>query len=101
MRKITLVKTIMDDPFNKALFSVSPALSGHGTAHYIVVQVKNDEGNYFVMGHPCDSNGTIKNKEWFFVQKFDGDEDSFITALHNLVLEVKESDQLKTYKEEE
>jgi len=62
MRKITLVKTIMDDPFNKALFSVSPALSGHGMAHYIVVQVKNDEGNYFVMGHPCDSNGTIKNK---------------------------------------
>lgn len=101
MRKVTLIKTIQNSPFNKALFSITPALSGHGTAHYIVIQVKYDEGNFFVMGHPCDSNGIIKNKQWVFIEKFDGDQDSFMTALYDLIVAIKQSDQLKTFEEED
>jgi|LauGreDrversion4_2_1035121.scaffolds.fasta_scaffold00333_55 hypothetical protein len=101
MRKVTLIKTIQDSPFNKALFSITPALSGHGTAHYIVIQIKNDEGNFFVMGHPCDSNGIIKNKQWVFTQPFENNHEDFLTALYDLIVAIKQSDQLKTFKEED
>ena len=62
MRKVALIKTIMEPPFNKALFSITPTLFGLGTANYLTIQIKENEGNFFVIAHPCDSNGLMKNK---------------------------------------
>lgn len=101
MRKVTLIKTIPESPFNKALFAITPALIGHGTAHYIVIQIKHDEGNFFVIGHPCDSNGIIKNKQWVFIQPFENNEEDFLTALYHLIVTIKQSDQINKTLEEE
>ena len=102
MRKVTLIKVIeTNTPFKKALFSVTPALSGIGTAQYLVIQIHQEKNTFFVQGHPCDSNAVIKDKEWVFKVEFENNEDAFITALHELIIAVKQSDQINKYLEEE
>ena len=103
MRKVALIKTIMEPPFNKALFSITPTLFGLGTANYLTIQIKENEGNFFVIAHPCDSNGLMKNKQWVFVESFENnDEDNFFQALYDLIVKIKASDQInKTLEEEE
>lgn len=100
MRKIQLVRTIPNPQFNKALFSISPALSGFGTAHYLIVEVSQNGENYKITGCPCNKNGKHINPNWKFQQSFfSNTQDDFLEALYNLIIAIKMSDQQKQMEE--
>jgi|GEM_PF-6148686 len=96
MRKMQLVRTIPSPIFNKALFSISPALSGFGTAHYVIVEVSQNGANYKITGCPCNKWGNLINPNWKFQQFFlSNTQDDFLEALYNLIIAIKMSDQQK------